>query len=308
MEASITLKNVGKKFDEKYVISDLSIGIEKNSTFTIIGQDGAGKTTLLKLLSTAIEKDRGHIYVQGTEIGEDIKKVRRNIGYLPDHNIHNNNLSARENIKYYHSFGSLSSYEYDKNLEYFIELFEFSDSIDKKPANYPKGFKRRLDLIQVLMEEPEILIMDEPLKELDYFGREILIDYLMEIKDSTTIIIASDDFTEIETITDRWVVLHNGSIRYDGNLETIVEHTTLDFTGYIEIKQKYRQDVLRELKEREEIKALEERGNTIELRTDNANKFFTVLNRIGPDKFYRISGNSVNMNYFLRQLTSNEGY
>lgn len=308
MEASITLKKVGKRYKNNSIITDLSLGIEKGTTFTIIGQDGAGKSTLIKILAGLIKTDSGKVYIHGQDINQFMQETRQQIGYLPPHNIHDPWLTGRENIERYKNFSSHNAYNFKKLYHKFTDLLEFDNYMDQIAAHYPKGVKRRLDLILVLLQDPAILLLDEPIQDLDYHTKQIMLDYLNNIKKEKTTVIATDDFTEIETVTDRWVVLHNGSIRYDGDLEKMVSHVNLDFTGFLEIKNNFRKNILESLKSDDLVKKFKNLGNTIEIKTDSASDFFTLIEKLGEDKFCRIAGNSVDLNYLLEQLTSDEGY
>ncbi|HMA61973.1 MAG TPA: ABC transporter ATP-binding protein [bacterium] len=307
MEASITLKNVGKRFKENHVISDLSFGIEKGSTFTIVGRDGAGKSTLLKILSGLTGIDSGQVYIQGQEINKSSQEFRHNLAFLPPHNIHNPWITGRQNIEKYLDYSSTTERKFRKKMKQFSSLLEFDQYLDSIPEHYPKGIKRRLDLILVLIQDAPILLLDEPLKDLDYHTRGKLLNYLKEIKGEKTTVIATDEFTEIETVTDRWIVLHKGMVRYDGDLETMVEHVDLDFTGYLEIKADQRSEILQELEASSLVNNIQDLGNTIQIATDSATNFLQLIQELGEENFCRIAGNSVNMNYLLDQLTSDEG-
>jgi ABC-type multidrug transport system ATPase subunit len=307
MEASITFKNVCKRYNNNSVLSDLSLGIEKGTTFTIIGKDGAGRSTLLKIIAGLTAIDSGSVYVQGREVTQNTKEVRQNIGYLPPQNIHDPWISGNSNIEKYYEYSDIESHIFQKRYEYFSDLFEIKDYLAKKPNKYPDGVKRRLDLILVLIQDPDILLLDEPLKDLDYHIREILLKYLKDVKTKKTTVITTNEFTEIETVTDRWIVLHNGSIRYDGDLETMLTHVDLNFTGYLEIKENNRGKIIEQLHSKDNVRSVKNLGNTIQVETKSALSFFKIVEELGESNFYRIAGNSVNMNYLLDQLTSEEG-
>jgi len=307
MEASITFKNVCKRYQNNSVLSDLSLGVEKGTTFTIIGKDGAGRSTLLKIIAGLTNIDSGSVYVQGQEVSQKIKEVRQNIGYLPPHNIHDPWISGKSNIEKYYEYSDIKTYLFKKRYEYYTSLFEIKGYLDKKPIKYPDGVKRRLDLILVLIQDPDILLLDEPLKDLDYHIREILLKYLKDIKTKKTTVITTNEFTEIETVTDRWIVLHNGSTRYDGDLETMLSHVDLNFTGYLEIKENNRGKIIEQLHSNDNVRSVKNLGNTIQVETKSAHSFFKMVQELGESNFYRIAGNSVNMKYLLDQLTSEEG-
>ena len=99
MEASIMLRNVSKFFKKKYVLSNLTLGIEKNTFFAIIGRNGAGKSILLRVISTFMAPDAGEVFINGEDIAKSPQMAKNCIGYLPDHDIHNRWITGWENLR-----------------------------------------------------------------------------------------------------------------------------------------------------------------------------------------------------------------
>lgn len=236
MEASVTFKNISKRFEKKYVLSSLTLGIEKGSAFAIIGRDGAGKSTLLRILATLLTPDTGKVYINDKDISNYTAEVKRSIGYLPDHDMHDPWLTGWENLVLRAEFLDIKKSEIENRINPLLQEFEIGEEIQNYPVTYSHGMKRRLDIIQVLLGDPSILILDEPTLGLDYHIRNIFFKYLLKQKGKKTIIVASNEFTEIQTIADRWVVLHHGEIRYDGTLERMSSLVEIPFVGTLEFK------------------------------------------------------------------------
>jgi len=306
VEASITLKNISKHYNKKYVLSNLTIGIEKGSNFAVIGRNGSGKSTLLRILSTLLIADNGILYIGGKNISEHLAQVKKNVGYLPDYDIHDPWLTGLENLKRRARFMGMNDEKFDKIVIPLIKQFEMDDYVNNYPVTYSHGIKRRLDLIQVLMGDNAILILDEPLLGLDYFMRYKLIKYLLDFKKDKTIILASNEFTEIQTIADRWIVLHNGEIRFDGTLEKMTSQLELPFVANLEIKNT--EKIIETLKENKDVMEIRDFGNTIQVVTKDINIFNKIFKKIKSENIVRVSGNSVNIEEFLNQLLSDEGF
>ena len=306
MEASITLKNVSKHFKKRYVLSNLSIGIEKGSTFAIIGRNGAGKSTLLRIISSIMEPDNGMVYINGQEIIQNAAKVKQVIGYLPDEDMHDPWLTGRENLDKRAKYLGLRHADFSRQVEPLVKLFELEDELDNYPVTYSRGIKRRLDIIQVLMGNPEIVILDEPTMGLDYHIRAVLLRYILEHKGKNTFIFSSNEFTEIQTIADRWIVLDHGRIRFDGTLENMIEQIELPFYGNIEFRHGGYQ-LIKALQHVKEIKELHDLGKTIQIVTENMKDFLTILQKVNLDEIISISGSSIHVEEFLKQLNSDEG-
>ena len=307
MEASITLKNVSKHFKKRYVLSNLNIGIEKGSTFAIIGRNGAGKSTLLRIISSIMEPDNGMVYINGQEIIQNAAKVKQVIGYLPDEDMHDPWLTGRENLEKRAKYLGLRHADFSRQVEPLVKLFELEDELDNYPVTYSRGIKRRLDIVQVLMGNPEIVILDEPTMGLDYHIRAILIRYILEHKGKNTFIFSSNEFSDIQTIADRWIVLDRGRIRFDGTLENMIEQIELPFYGNIEFRHGGYQ-LIKTLQHVKEIKELHDLGKTIQIVTENMKDFLTILQKVNLDEIISISGSSIHVEEFLKQLNSDEGF
>lgn len=307
MEASITLKNVSKHFKKRYVLSNLNIGIEKGSTFAIIGRNGAGKSTLLRIISSIMEPDNGMVYINGQEIIQNAAKVKQVIGYLPDEDMHDPWLTGRENLEKRAKYLGLRHADFSRQVEPLVKLFELEDELDNYPVTYSRGIKRRLDIVQVLMGNPEIVILDEPTMGLDYHIRAVLIRYILEHKGKNTFIFSSNEFTDIQTIADRWIVLDRGRIRFDGTLENMIEQIELPFYGNIEFRHGGYQ-LIKTLQHVKEIKELHDLGKTIQIVTENMKDFLTILQKVNLDEIISISGSSIHVEEFLKQLNSDEGF
>jgi ABC-type multidrug transport system ATPase subunit len=306
VEASITLKNVSKHFKKRYVLSNLSIGIEKGSTFAIIGRNGAGKSTLLRIISSIMEPDNGMVYINGQEIIQNAAKVKKVMGYLPDEDMHDPWLTGRENLDKRAKYLGLRDEDFSNQVEPLVKLFELEDELDNYLVTYSRGIKRRLDIVQVLMGNPEIVILDEPTMGLDYHIRSVLFRYILEHKGKNTFIFSSNEFTEIQTIADRWIVLDRGRIRFDGTLENMAEQVELPFYGNIEFRHGGYQ-LIKALQHVKEIKELHDLGKTIQIVTENMNNFLSILQKVNLDEIISISGSSIHVEEFLKQLNSDEG-
>ncbi len=172
---------------------------------------------------------------------------------------------------------------------------------------YSRGIKRRLDIVQVLMGNPEIVILDEPTMGLDYHIRAVLIRYILEHKGKNTFIFSSNEFSDIQTIADRWIVLDRGRIRFDGTLENMIEQIELPFYGNIEFRHGGYQ-LIKTLQHVKEIKELHDLGKTIQIVTENMKDFLTILQKVNLDEIISISGSSIHVEEFLKQLNSDEGF
>ena len=135
MEASITFKSVGKTIENKVLLANLSFGVEKGSTFVLIGQNGSGKSMILKLLVGLIEKDVGSVYIHGFDISTRGIETRSLCGYMPQNINLDVELTVMENLSIYAELHGLTSKEAKNNTFHWAEILEFDHLLNQYPAN-----------------------------------------------------------------------------------------------------------------------------------------------------------------------------
>jgi len=307
VEASVTLRNVSKYFKKKYVLTNLTLGIEKNSAFAIIGRNGAGKSILLRVISTFMTPDAGEVFINGKDVAESPALAEKCIGYLPDHDIHDCWVTGRENLKTRAELLGIPEDKFVQITEPFIKSFGLQDMLDEYPVTYSRGTKRCLDLVMVLMGDPEILILDEPTLGLDYNNRTALFKYLLSVKGRKTIVIASNAFTEVQTLADRWIVIDYGKIRFDGTLEKMLTKIDIPFTGEIILRKRDPQ-LLERIKKAGCFKTVRDLELTIQVTFENLSDFYAILATIPDETVAGVNISSLSVEEFLTRILSDEGY
>jgi len=307
VEASITLKNVSKHFKNRYVLSNLNFGVETGSIFAVLGKNGEGKSTFLKLLSGIYAPSSGKFYINGKEFAEHRKELIKEIGYLGEKPIHDKNLTILENLQTRAKYLGMPENTYEKNSRELIARFQLKENLDKPAALCSAGIQKRLEIALSLLHDPAILIWDEPLTNLDFNFRKILINYLLEIKGKKTIIIATNEFTELHTVADRWIVLHNRNIRFDGDLEKMTTNIDIPFLGQLEMK-KSAENGIEYLEKESSIINIANRGNSICFQCAGLKEFYHAIKKIDSEDILRISCNSIDLEDLLNQLLSDEGF
>ena len=144
MEASITFKAVGKTIGKKILLADLSFGVEKGSTFVLIGENGAGKSIILKLLVGLIEKDTGSVYIQGKDISTRGAETRSICGYMPQTINLDDELTVMENLSIYGQLHGLTSSQANNSTLHWAEILGFTQFLNKYPDKLAYGFKRKV--------------------------------------------------------------------------------------------------------------------------------------------------------------------
>lgn len=202
MEAMITLKDVKKTYQGRDVVKNLSLTIHKGEVFALLGANGAGKTTTIKMILGLTKVSAGSI---------EIREGSR-IGYSPETPYFPPYLTAMEVMRYYAGLGGDKAKKDKTYLKGLLELAGLED--DKtKVKNFSKGMIQRLALAQALIEDPDVMILDEPTAGLDALGRRHNLDLLRKMKEQgKTIIINSHILHDIEAICDRGVIMKKGEV------------------------------------------------------------------------------------------------
>ncbi len=231
MEASITFKTVGKTVGKQTLLADLSFGIEKESTFVIIGENGSGKSMILKLLVGLIQKDTGSVYIHGQDISTRSVETRSICGYMPQSMNLDDDLTIFDNISIHGQLHGLTQSEAKKNTLHWADHLEFSQFLEKSPNEVAFGLQRKILFARTLVHDPEVLLLDEPTTGMDPHSRSAVWNILDRLHNKKTIIFVTQNFTEAERYADRIAILHEGNIKMDGTLERLIE-TTHGLTHY----------------------------------------------------------------------------
>ena len=219
MEA-LKIDNLHKSFGKNTIINGLSMSIPENTIFGFLGKNGAGKTTTMKMILGFLKKDQGSIKVFGEEVSFGQSKTNRFIGYLPDVPEFYGYMTAKEYLNLCGSITGLSKNEIKKKSEELLELVGLRD-VNKRISGYSRGMKQRLGIAQALLNSPKLLICDEPTSALDPLGRKEILDIILKIKDSTTVIFSTHILSDVEAICDHVVVLDKGKNVLEGSIDEL---------------------------------------------------------------------------------------
>ena len=217
---ALKIDNLHKSFGKNTIINRLSMSIPENTIFGFLGKNGAGKTTTMKMILGFLKKDEGSIEVFGEEVSFGQSKTNRFIGYLPDVPEFYGYMTAKEYLNLCGAITGLSKNEIKKKSEELLELVGLRD-VNKRISGYSRGMKQRLGIAQALLNSPKLLICDEPTSALDPLGRKEILDIILKIKDSTTVIFSTHILSDVEAICDHVVVLDKGKNVLEGSIDEL---------------------------------------------------------------------------------------
>ena len=209
-EAWITLSHVSKAYKKQEVIRDLSVSFEKGKRYGIMGYNGSGKSVLLKLITGFASADTGEIRIGERMLGKDMDFIPH-AGVVINAPEFMNGLSGRDNLRFLAEIrGEIGDGEIDEVLKT-MGLFE---ARKKRVGQYSMGMRQRLRLAQALMEQPDILILDEPMNGLDRKGVLEMRELFIQLKEEgKLIVLASHNREDIEILCDEVYELENGVLK-----------------------------------------------------------------------------------------------
>ncbi len=233
MNAIIEIRNLSKKIGKKQILKDVSFSVDKGETVGLLGRNGAGKTSILKCITGLWIYDDGDIFVCGKNVkkSDNRSEIAALIGYpslFP-------NMTLQENIDY---FGTLSLKEYVVRAKELTDILNLSDVLNKKVGTYSSGMKQKACLLVALMQNPEILILDEPTSMLDPISGFEIREFIKNVKKSgISILISSHNIAELEGLCERAVVVDNGQITRFIDIKKANRRFLLEFTNLDEMKK-----------------------------------------------------------------------
>ena len=225
MEASITLKKVGKLAGDKTILAGLSFGIERGSLVAIIGENDAGKSTLLKVLAGTEIPDYGNVFIHGIDSTKRRIYSQSHTGFVPFNSDLDPFLSLEENIRFIGSVYGVKDSNITSRIKKFATDLNFMDSLHKQASITSPGNAKKAMIVRELIHDPSILIIDEPTAFMDARSGRATWDLLRRLAGEKTIIYVSQSLPEVEQANDRILVMQQGKIILDGTLDRLLEST-----------------------------------------------------------------------------------
>lgn len=235
--AVIQTKGLTKKYGSLTAVDHLDLTVYKGEVFGLLGPNGAGKTTTTLMLLGLAEPDGGEAVINGLDTSKASIEVKRKVGYLPDNVGFYSDMTGRENLRFTGRLCGLEGEALEQRIEELLARVNMTEAGDKRAGTYSRGMRQRLGIADVLMKDPEVIIMDEPTLGIDPEGiRELmwLIRDLAE-KDGRTILLSSHQLHQVQRVCDRMGIFVHGKMIACGTLEELGKEIAHEGAGTLEL-------------------------------------------------------------------------
>ena len=218
----IKAEKITKYFGNVRALGDVSFDIRKGEIVGFLGRNGAGKTTLMRILTSYLPPSSGRAFVAGMDVSKKSMAVRRKIGYLPETPPLYTNMTARDYLAFAARLKDVPAKRIKSQTDKVVEECYLRNVADKPIATLSKGYQQRVGIAQAIINDPEILILDEPTNGLDPVQIQRMRALIKNVERERTVIISTHILTEIEQIAKRVLVIKDGMIVADDAIENLL--------------------------------------------------------------------------------------
>jgi ABC-2 type transport system ATP-binding protein len=222
----VHLEHLTKQYikSSKPAISNLNLEITEGSVFGLLGPNGAGKSTTVMILCGLMLPNTGSVSVFGEDMLQHGSTLRRRIGVAPQEIALFPSLTAYENLFYFGRMYGLQAGFIKEQIEKYLHVFGLTEKANKHIHTFSGGMKRRLNLIAALLHQPKLVILDEPTAGVDVQSRNMILDFLIDLKaQGTTIIYSSHVLEEAERICSHLGIIDEGTLITAGTSSSVME-------------------------------------------------------------------------------------
>ena len=221
-------KGLTKSFGDFTAVAGIDLSVEAGQTFGVLGPNGAGKSSTMKMVSSVSPRTGGDLQVFGLDPDLDGRQVRSRLGVVPQEDILDMDLTARENLMIYQRYFGIPRKHTGEKAKQLLDFMQLGEKADSKVEPLSGGMKRRLTIARALVNDPEMILLDEPTTGLDPQARHLLWERLYRLKEQgVTLLLTTHYMDEAEQLADRLVIMDNAKIVAEGSpTELIASHTT----------------------------------------------------------------------------------
>ncbi len=232
---SVEVKELSKIYGDQRAVDNISFSVKEGEIVGFLGPNGAGKSTTMKIATTYIPPSSGTIIVSGFDVTTHPMDVRKNIGYLPEHNPLYLDMYVHEYLRFVGSLHGLRGRDLSAQVISMVEMCGLTIEQNKKIGALSKGYRQRVGLAQAMIHDPKVLILDEPTTGLDPNQIIEIRNLIKNIAQNKTIIFSTHIMQEVQAICDRAIIINKGEIVADkpvSEMQTVTENQIIHIVEF----------------------------------------------------------------------------
>lgn len=230
MHNIIEINNLDKSFQDVHAVNDLSLRVKEGELFAFLGVNGAGKSTTISIMCGMLAKDGGKVFIDGKDVDKDMREITKELGVVFQNTVLDAKLSVKDNLTSRAALYGITGKEAKQRIAHLAELLEFKDILNRTFGKLSGGQKRRVDVARALLNNPKILILDEPTTGLDPEARKALWSVVTSLrKNQNMTVFLTTHYMEEAADADYVVILDSGKISAEGTPLELKNNYTGDF-------------------------------------------------------------------------------
>lgn len=230
MQNIIEINNLDKSFQDVHAVNDLSLRVKEGELFAFLGVNGAGKSTTISIMCGMLAKDGGKVFIDGKDVDKDMREITKELGVVFQNTVLDAKLSVKDNLTSRAALYGITGKEAKQRIAHLTELLEFKDILNRTFGKLSGGQKRRVDVARALLNNPKILILDEPTTGLDPEARKALWSVVTTLrKNQNMTVFLTTHYMEEAADADYVVILDSGKISAEGTPLELKNNYTGDF-------------------------------------------------------------------------------
>jgi ABC-2 type transport system ATP-binding protein len=215
----IDVENLGKEFGDVVAVSDVSFSVSRGEVFGLVGPNGAGKTTSLKTLVGLLEPTSGTVRIDGRDPADP--ETRASVGWLPEESPLYEDMTARSYLRFFADLYEVDRTTAEERIERTLDRLQL-DHRNRALGDCSKGMRRKVAIARSLVNDPSVVVYDEPASGLDPLTTHEVIEFTRELADAgTTVVFSAHNLHHVESVCDRVAIIHEGSLVARGTLDAI---------------------------------------------------------------------------------------
>jgi ABC-2 type transport system ATP-binding protein len=226
----IEIDHLTKRYDDIPAVDHLSLSIKNGEIFGLLGPNGAGKSTTILMLLGLSEPSSGIVNVCGINSTREPLSVKKRVGYLPDDLGFYDTMTGLENLVYTAALNGIPKSEATERAVHLLGRVGLSDAADKKAGKYSRGMRQRLGLADVLIKEPEVIILDEPTLGIDPEGVKEILNLIQTLnkEEKITVLLSSHHLHQVQQVCDRVGLFVRGKLLAEGDIDSLASQLFLE--------------------------------------------------------------------------------